>query len=73
MLLEAILNNKIKLKKLIASVIQPPNANNRENTAVFVSKIKGEKYLTKKAQAINIRKERAIKHSKKIIYNNKII
>ena len=48
MLLEAILSNKIKLKKLIASVMQPPNANNRENTAIFISRIKGEKYLAKK-------------------------
>ena len=36
------LSNKIKLKNLIISVIQPLNANNRENTAVFISRIKGE-------------------------------
>ena len=62
MLLEAMLSNKIRLKKLIISVIQPPNANNRENTAVFISRIKKKKYLVKKAQAANIRKERAIKY-----------
>ena len=49
MLLEAILSNKIKLKNLIISVMQPPNANNRENTAVFINRIKKEKYLVKKA------------------------
>ena len=73
MLLKAILSNKIKLKKLIISVIQPPNINNKENTAVLISRIKGEKYLVKKAQAVNIRKERATKRYKKIIYNIKII
>ena len=62
MLLEAMLNNKIKLKNLIVSVIQPPNANNRENTAVFVNRIKREKYLAKKAQAANIKKEKATKY-----------
>ena len=61
MLLEAMLSNKIRLKNLIISVIQPPNANNRENTAVFISRIKKEKYLVKKAQAADIRKERATK------------
>ena len=49
MLLKTIFSNKIKLKNLIISVMQPLNANNKENTAVFVSKIKGEKYLVKKA------------------------
>ena len=49
MLLKAIFSNKIRLKKLIISVMQPPNADNRENTAIFVSRIKGEKYLVKKA------------------------
>ena len=61
MLLEAILNNKIRLKNLIANIIQPPNADNRENTAVFINRIKEEKYLAKKVQAADIRKERAIK------------
>jgi hypothetical protein len=49
MLLKAIVSNKTKLRKLIASVMQPPNANNKENTAVLISRIKGEKYLVKKA------------------------
>ena len=61
MLLEAMLSNKTKLRKLIASIMQPLNANNKENTAVLISRIKGEKYLIKKAQAINIKKERATK------------
>ena len=43
------LSNKIRLKNLITSVMQPLNANNRENIAVFISKIKREKYLAKKA------------------------
>ena len=47
--------------------MQPPNTNNKENTAVFVSRIKGEEYLVKKAQATDIRKERATKRQKKII------
>ena len=62
MLLEAMLSNKTKLRKLIASVIQPPNTNNKENTAVLVSRIKGEEYLVKKAQAVDIRKEKATKY-----------
>ena len=42
--------------------MQPPNADNRENTAIFISRIKEEKYLAKKAQATNIRKKRVIKY-----------
>ena len=42
--------------------MQPPNTNNKKNTAIFINKIKGEKYLAKKAQATNIKKERAIKY-----------
>ena len=49
MLLKAILSNKIKLRKLIASIIQPPNADDKENIAILISRIKGEKYLIKKA------------------------
>ena len=49
MLLDAILSNKIKQKKLIISVMRPPNANDKENIAVLISRIKGEKYLVKKA------------------------
>ena len=41
------LSNKTKLRKLIASVIQPLNADNKENIAVLVSRIKGEEYLVK--------------------------
>ena len=62
MLLEAILSNKTKLKNLIISIIQPPNADNKENIAIFINKIKEEKYVIKKAQAVNIRKQRAIKY-----------
>jgi dethiobiotin synthetase len=49
MLLKAIVSNKIKLKKLIANIIQPLNANDKENMAILISRIKGEKYLVKKA------------------------
>ena len=49
MLLKAILSNKIKLRNLIASVIQPLNADDKENTAIFISRIKGEEYLVRKA------------------------
>ena len=49
MLLKAMLSNKIKLRKLITSIIQPLNANNKENTAVLVSKINRKEYLVKKA------------------------
>ena len=42
--------------------MQPPNANNRKNTAVFISRIKREKYLAKKTQVANIRKKKVIKH-----------
>ena len=49
MLLKAIFNNKTRLKNLIISIIQPLNADNKKNTAIFISKIKEEKYLAKKA------------------------
>ena len=55
-------SNKTRLRKLIISVIQPPNADDKENIAIFVSRIKGEEYLVKKAQAADIRKERATKY-----------
>ena len=42
--------------------MQPPNTNNKENTAVLISKIKGEEYLIKKTQAANIKKKRATKY-----------
>ena len=73
MLLEAMLSNKTKLRKLITSVIQPLNTNNKKNTAIFISRIKEKGYLVRKAQAVNIQKERATRRQKKIIYNNKII
>ena len=53
--------------------MRPLNTNNKENTAIFVSRIKEEGYLVRKAQAVNIQKERATRRQKKIIYNNKII
>ena len=62
MLLKAVLSNKTKLRNLITSVMQSPNANNKENIAIFINKIKEKEYLIKKAQAINIRKEKATKH-----------
>ena len=49
MLLEAILSNKTKLRRLIASVIQPLNTNDKENIAIFISRIKEEGYLVRKA------------------------
>ena len=49
MLLKAMLSNKTKLRKLIASIIQPPNADDKENTAILINRIKGEEYLIKKA------------------------
>ena len=42
--------------------MQPLNADDKENIAIFVSKIKGEEYLVKKAQATDIRKERTTKY-----------
>ena len=38
--------------------MQSPNAENKENIIIFVNKIKKEEYLVKKAQTINMRKER---------------
>ena len=49
MLLEAMLSNKIKLRKLIASIMQPLNADDKENIAILISRIKEEEYLVKKA------------------------
>ena len=34
---------------ILYSIIQPPNANNKKNTAIFISRIKKEEYLVKKA------------------------
>ena len=42
--------------------MQPPNTNNKENTAILISRIKREEYLVKKAQATDIRKERVTKY-----------
>ena len=53
--------------------MQPLNTNDKENTAIFISRIKEEGYLVRKAQAIDIQKERATRRQKRIIYNNKII
>ena len=44
MLLKAMLSNKTKLKKLIISVMQPPNTDNKENIGILISRIKGKKY-----------------------------
>ena len=41
--------------------MQPPNANNKENTAILVSRIKKKEYLVKKAQATDIKKKKATK------------
>ena len=41
--------------------MQFPNADNKKNMAIFVNKIKGEEYLVKKAQAADMKKERATK------------
>jgi len=49
MLLEVMLSNKTKLRKLITTIMQPLNANDKENTAIFVSRIKEEGYLIRKA------------------------
>ena len=38
--------------------MQSPNADNKKNIAIFVNKIKGEEYLVKKTQAVDIKKER---------------
>ena len=42
--------------------MQPLNADNKENTAILVSRIKKEEYLVRKAQAVNIKKKKAIKY-----------
>ena len=42
--------------------MQPLNADNKENIAVLINRIKGEEYLIKKTQAADIRKERATKY-----------
>ena len=42
--------------------MQPPNTNNKRNIAIFVSRIKEEEYLVRKAQAVNIKKEKFIKY-----------
>ena len=41
--------------------MQPLNVNSKENTAILISRIKGEEYLVKKTQATDIRKKRATK------------
>ena len=42
--------------------MQPLNADDKENMAVLISRIKGEEYLVKKAQAVDIRKKKATKY-----------
>jgi hypothetical protein len=49
MLLEAMLSNKAKLRELVASVMQPQNADDKENTAIFVSRIKEKEYSVRRA------------------------
>ena len=38
--------------------MQSPNTDNKKNIAIFINKIKGEEYLVKKAQAVDIKKEK---------------
>ena len=41
--------------------MQSLNADNKKNITIFVNKIKGEEYLVKKVQAVNMKKERVTK------------
>ena len=74
MILEAIFNNKTALHKFIASIIQPPTADDEQNAVYFINKLYKDKRAAEKSKAINKRrrkdKERAEKQS---FYNNNSI
>ena len=67
MMLEAILSNKTALRKFIASVMQPPTADDEQNAAHFTSELHKDKRAAEKSKAANERrrkdKERAEEQS----------
>ena len=70
-ILEAILSNKTKLCKFIASVIQPLTANNKQNTVYFTSKLYKDKYTAEKFKAANKKRYKDKEHAEKqSFYNN---
>ena len=74
MILEAIFSNKTVLYKFIASVIQLPTANDKQNAVYFISELYKDKHAAKKSKTTNKRrckdKERAEKQS---FYNDNSI
>ena len=67
MILEAILSNKTALRKFIASVMQPPTADNEQNAVYFTSELHKDKHVAEKSKAANKKrrkgKERAEEQS----------
>ena len=67
MMLEAILSNKTELRKFIASVMQPPTADDEQNAAYFTSELHKDKRAAEKSKAANEKrrkdKERAEEQS----------
>ena len=73
-ILEAILSNKTILRKFIASIIQLPTANNKQNAAYFTSKLYKNKRAAKKSKATNKRRRKDKKYTKEqSFYNNNSI
>ena len=67
MILEAIFSNKTTLRKFIASVMQPPTADNKQNATHFISELHKDKRMAEKSKAANKKrrkgKERAEEQS----------
>ena len=73
-ILETILSNKTALRKFIASVMQPPTANNEQNAVYFTSKLYKDKRAAKKSKAINKRRYKDKKRAEEqSFYNNNSI
>ena len=73
-ILEAILSNKTALYKFIASVIQPPTANDERNTTHFTSRLYKDKHTAKKSRAANKKRHKNKEYIKKqSFYNNNSI
>ena len=70
MILEAIFSNKTALRKFIISVIQPLTANNKQNTAYFISELYKDKYTAKKSKAANKRRYKDKEYAKKQSFYN---
>ena len=63
-ILKAILNNKTALHKFIASIMQPPTADNKQNAAYFISELHKDKRAAEKSKAANKKRHKDKKRTK---------